>query len=195
MGVLRLTCVLATLCLVNSYSTGRSGRPRSGRQDSRFNSGNSGYNNGNGGYNNGNNGGYNNGNGGYNNGNGGYNNGNGGCINGGNGGWNNGNSNGGYNNGEMEDITMEMVAGTMVSVTVDVQIPTMEVVADQTQIMEMDGTMAIIMDVQILDNKSKNIKLIFRQLRPKTLNPQNDEVVCQTSILLSDKTLLTMILH
>merc|ERR1711973_1074717 len=96
---------------------------------------------------------------------------------------------------EMEDITMEMVAGTMVSVTVDVQIPTMEVVADQTQIMEMDGTMAIIMVVQILDNKSKNIKLIFRQLRPKTLNPQNDEVVCQTSILLSDNTPLTMILH
>merc|ERR1719208_417030 len=75
---------------------------------------------------------------------------------------------------EMEDITMEMVAGTMVSVTVDVQIPTMEVVADPTQIMEMDGTMAIIMVVQILDNKSKNIKVIFRQLRPITLNPQND---------------------
>merc|ERR1712029_787954 len=60
---------------------------------------------------------------------------------------------------EMEDITMEMVAGTMVSVTVDVQIPTMEVVADPTQIMEMAGTMAIIMVVQILDNKSKNINI------------------------------------
>merc|ERR1712189_150766 len=60
---------------------------------------------------------------------------------------------------EMEDITMEMVAGTMVSVTVDVQIPTMEVVADQTQIMEMDGTMDIIMVVQILDKKSKNINI------------------------------------
>merc|ERR1719327_657267 len=60
---------------------------------------------------------------------------------------------------EMEDITMEMVAGTMVSVTVDVQIPTMEVVADQTQIMEMDGTMAIIMVVQILDKKSKNVNI------------------------------------
>merc|ERR1719511_587802 len=66
---------------------------------------------------------------------------------------------------EMEDITMEMVAGTMVSVTVDVQIPTMEVVADQTQIMEMDGTMAIIMDVQIRITNKK--MLIFIQLRPK----------------------------
>merc|ERR1711973_991580 len=94
---------------------------------------------------------------------------------------------------EMEDITMEMVAGTMVSVTVDVQIPTMEVVADQTQIMEMDGTMAIIMVVRILDNNQKI--LIFRQLRPKTLNPQNDEVVYQTNNPLSDRTLLTIILH
>merc|ERR1719391_222477 len=61
---------------------------------------------------------------------------------------------------EMEaSIMEEMVAGTMVSVTVDVQIPTMEVVADPTQIMEMAGTMAIIMVVQILDNKSKNINI------------------------------------
>merc|ERR1712131_417147 len=61
---------------------------------------------------------------------------------------------------EMVAGTMEeMVAGTMVSVTVDVQIPTMEVVADQTQIMEMDGTMAIIMVVQILDKKSKNVNI------------------------------------
>merc|ERR1711951_269823 len=55
----------------------------------------------------------------------------------------------------MEDITMvEMEAGTMVSVTVAVQIPRMEVVADQTQ-MEMDGTMGIIMVVQIPVNKIK----------------------------------------
>merc|ERR1712038_1433101 len=85
MYLLRLSCVLAALCLVDSYSTGRSGRPRSGRQDSSFNSGNSGYNSGNGGFNNGN-GGYNNGNGGYNNGNG---NGDSGYNNGNNGGWNN----------------------------------------------------------------------------------------------------------
>merc|ERR1712038_1396332 len=98
-SLLRLSCVLAALCLVDSYSTGRSGRPRSGRQDSSFNSGNSGYNNGNGGYNNGN-GGFNNGNsgnGGYNNGNGGFNNGNGGYNNG-NGGWNSGSGNG-FNSG------------------------------------------------------------------------------------------------
>merc|ERR1711973_978206 len=67
---------------------------------------------------------------------------------------------------EMEDITMEMVAETMVSVT---------------------------MVVQILDNNQKI--LIFRQLRPKTLNPQNDEVVYQTNNPLSDRTLLTIILH
>merc|ERR1712198_43333 len=85
-------------------------------------------------------------------------------------------------------IMEEMMAGTMVTV---MEVMIMEEMEDIT--MEMDGTMAIIMVVQILDNNQKI--LIFRQLRPKTLNPQNDEVVCQTNNLLSDKTLLTIILH
>merc|ERR1711973_939122 len=66
---------------------------------------------------------------------------------------------------EMEaSIMEEMVAGTMVTVMVviimeEMEDITMEVVADPTQIMEMAGTTAIIMVVQILDNKSKNINI------------------------------------